>query len=96
MPKGYWIASVEVTDADKYKGYADAAPAALEKFGGRFLARAGTHEQLEGDGRPRNVVVEFPSLAAARDCFNSPEYQAARAKRAGAGIVSIVIVEGTG
>ena len=49
---------------------------------------------MEGKGRPRNVVVEFPSLQAALDCYNSAEYQAARAKRVGAGDADIVIVEG--
>ena len=94
MPKGYWIARVTVTDPDQYKHYAEAAPAALKKFGAVFLARAGAHRQLEGDGRPRNVVIEFPSLQAAVDCYNSPEYQAAKAMRKGAGIAEIVVVEG--
>ena len=49
---------------------------------------------MEGDGRPRNVVIEFPSLQAAVDCYNSAEYQAAKVKRAGAGIAEIVLVEG--
>jgi len=94
MAKGYWIASVTVTDPDKYKGYADAAPAAFAKYGARYLARGGKHKQLEGEGRARNVVIEFPSLQAAEDCFNSSEYKAAKAKRVGAGIISVVIVEG--
>ena len=46
------------------------------------------------EGHPRNVVIEFPSLQAAVDCYNSPEYQAAKAKREGAGIANIVLVEG--
>ena len=94
MAKAYWIASVTVNDMDKYKGYADAAPAAFKKFGATYLARGGKFKQLDGEGRSRNVVIEFPSLQAAEDCYNSPEYQAAKAKRAGAAIVSVVIVEG--
>ncbi|MCB1378447.1 MAG: DUF1330 domain-containing protein [Alphaproteobacteria bacterium] len=94
MPKGYWIARVTVTDPEQYKQYASAAPEALKKFGANFLARAGAFHQLEGEGRPRNVVIEFPSLQAAVDCYNSPEYQAAKAKRDGAGFVEIVVVEG--
>ncbi|MBI1386601.1 MAG: DUF1330 domain-containing protein [Rhizobiales bacterium] len=94
MPKAYWIASVEVTDPDNYKNYAALAPACIERHGGRFLARGGKAEQMEGAGRPRNVVIEFPSLEAARTCYNSKEYQAAKAERKGAGIASIVIVEG--
>ena len=94
MAKGYWIASVTVTDPDKYKAYAELAPAAFKKYGGTYLARGGKHVVLEGDGRARNVVIEFPSLEAAAECHRSPEYQAARAKREGAAIMTMVIVEG--
>jgi len=94
MPKAYWIAHVTVSDPDQYKHYAGDAPIAFKKYGAVFLARGGASEQMEGKGRPRNVVVEFPSLQAARDCYNSAEYQAARAKRIGAGEADIVIVEG--
>ena len=94
MAKAYWIASVTVNDVDKYKLYVEAAPAAFKKYGATYLARGGKSKQLDGEGRSRNVVIEFPSLQAAEDCYNSPEYQAAKAKRAGAAIVSVVIVEG--
>ena len=94
MAKAYWIASVTVNDMDKYKGYIEAAPAAFKKYGATYLARGGKFKQLDGEGRSRNVVIEFPSLQAAEDCYNSPEYQAAKAMRAGAAVVSVVIVEG--
>jgi uncharacterized protein (DUF1330 family) len=94
MPKGYWIARVTVTDPDQYKHYATAAPEAFKKFGASILARGGAFEQMEGEGRPRNVVIEFPSLQAAIDCYNSPEYQSAKAKRKNAGLANIVLVEG--
>jgi uncharacterized protein (DUF1330 family) len=94
MPKAYWIARVTVSNPDQYKLYAEATPAAFTKFGARILARGGKHNQLEGEGRPRNVVIEFPSYDEAIACYNSPEYQAAKAKRKGAGEAEIVIVEG--
>lgn len=94
MPKAYWIAHVTVSNPDQYKHYASDAPVAFKKYGATFLARGGRFEQMEGNGRPRNVVVEFPSLQAALDCYRSAEYQAARAKRLGAGEADIVIVEG--
>ena len=94
MPKGYWIAHVTVTDPEQYQQYASATREAFQKYGANILARGGRFEQMEGDGRPRNVVIEFPSLEAALDCYNSPEYQAAKAKRQGAGIAEIVLVEG--
>lgn len=94
MPKAYWIAHVTVTNPDQYKLYANDAPVAFKKYGATILARGGAHHQLEGQGRPRNVVIEFPSLQAALDCYNSAEYQAAKAKRKGAGEADVVIVEG--
>jgi uncharacterized protein (DUF1330 family) len=94
MPKAYWIARVAVSNPDQYKHYAEAAPIAFTKYGARILARGGKHNQLEGEGRPRNVVIEFPSYDEAIACYNSPEYQAAKAKRKGAGEAEIVIVEG--
>jgi uncharacterized protein (DUF1330 family) len=92
--KAYWIAHVTVTDPDQYRHYAEAAPEAFRKHNGRFLARAGRYEQLEGAGRPRNVVIEFDSLEDAVACYNSPEYQAAKARRQGVAEADIVIVEG--
>ena len=44
--------------------------------------------------RPRNVVIEFESLDAARACYESPEYQAARQHRVGAGEAEILLLEG--
>lgn len=94
MPKAYWIAHVTVTDPEQYKLYAEAAPEAFRKYNARILARGGRAEQLEGEGHPRNVVIEFDSMEDALACYNSAEYQAARAKREGAGLASMVIVEG--
>jgi uncharacterized protein (DUF1330 family) len=92
--KAYWIAHVTVNSPDDYRAYAEAAPEAFRKYSARVLARGGRCEQLEGEGRPRNVVIEFDSFEDALACYNSPEYQAARAKRQGAGEADIVIVEG--
>jgi uncharacterized protein (DUF1330 family) len=94
MPKGYWIAHVTVTDPEQYKLYANATPEAFKKYGATILARAGAFQQMEGEGRPRNVVIEFPSLQAAIDCYNSAEYQAAKVHRKSAGVAEIVLVEG--
>lgn len=94
MPKAYWIAHITVSNPDQYKLYADSAPLAFKKYGAAILARGGRSGQMEGKGRPRNVVIEFPSYDDAVACYNSPEYQSARAKRQGAGEGEIVIVEG--
>ena len=94
MPKGYWIAHVDVTDAEAYKDYVAAAKIAFDKYGARFLARGGAYEATEGRGRARNVVIEFPSLKAAQDCYHSPEYEAARAIRHKFADAEMVLVEG--
>ena len=94
MPKAYWIAQVIVSDPDQYKLYAESAPLAFKKYGAVILARGGRSKQMEGKGRPRNVVIEFPSFDNALACYASREYQSAKAKRKGAGQAAIVIVEG--
>jgi uncharacterized protein (DUF1330 family) len=94
MAKGYWIAHVDVRDAERYKDYVSTAKPAFEKFGAKFLARGGAYDVMEGKGRPRNVVIEFPSVQAAKDCYNSAEYQAAKAIRQQVADADMLIVEG--
>lgn len=95
MPKGYWIAHVEVIDPDQYVHYVEGAKPAFQKYGATFLARGGDNAEVEGPlGRSRHVVIEFPSYQAAQDCYNSPEYQAAREHRLPAGTASITLIEG--
>lgn len=94
MPKAYWIAHVDVRDPERYKDYVATAKPAFERFGARFLARGGAFVAMEGRGRGRNVVIEFPSMQAAKDCYNSPEYQAAKAIRQEVAEAEMIIVEG--
>ncbi|YBV95863.1 DUF1330 domain-containing protein [Phyllobacteriaceae bacterium JZ32] len=94
MAKGYWIARVDVRDAERYKDYVSTAKPAFERYGARFLARGGTAHAVEGPGRARNVIIEFPSIQHALDCYNSPEYQAAKAIRQTVADGEIVIMEG--
>ena len=94
MAKGYWIAHVDVRDPEGYKGYVAAAKPAFEKYGAKFLARGGAYEATEGRGRARNVVIEFPSLKAAQDCYHSLEYGKARDIRQKFADAEMVLVEG--
>ncbi len=94
MSKAYWVAHADVRDPDIYARYREANAAAFSKYGARFLIRGGAQEQMEGHCRARTVVIEFPSLQAARDCFNSPEYQAAKDIRDPVSEADLVIVEG--
>lgn len=94
MKKGYWIIRADVTDPEKFKSYAAKTPAVVEQFGGKFLIRAGESMLVEGSGRARNTVIEFPSYQSAIDCWKSEEYQNVKMLRIGAAELDIVIVEG--
>ena len=94
MPKGYWIASVDVADQEKYKAYVSANAEPFKKYGARFIVRAGRFENPEGTSRSRNIVIEFPTYQAALDCWKSPEYQAAIRLRLPVSTIDLVIIEG--
>lgn len=94
MAKGYWVAHVDVTDPVAYEDYKAANAAPFAKYGARFLVRGAAQTQVEGHCRARTVVIEFPSLQAAQDCYNSPEYQAAKALRDPVSTGDCLIVEG--
>jgi uncharacterized protein (DUF1330 family) len=94
MPKAYWVARVDVRDPEGYKAYLAAAKLAFDRFDVKFLVRGGASEAVEGPGRARNVIIEFPSMEMARDCYYSTEYQAAKAIRQKVADGEIVLVEG--
>ena len=94
VAKGYWVAFADVTDPEGYKAYIAENAHAFRKYGGRFLARGGKAEAPEGQPRSRVVVIEFPTYAAALDCYRSPEYAKAIALRTGRAILDLAIVEG--
>lgn len=95
MAKGYWIARVDVRDAENYKDYVEAAKPAFARYGAKFLARGGSLTILEGASRARNVVIEFPTVQDAIDCYNSPEYQVAAEIRQRIADADMIVVEGT-
>lgn len=94
QPKGYLIGRVSVHDAEGYKAYAAKATAAIAQYGGRILARGGRSEIVEGEGRMRNVILEFESFEQARAYFFSPEYLEARRLRWPISVGDFVLVEG--
>jgi uncharacterized protein (DUF1330 family) len=92
--KGYWIARLDIHDQDKYAEYRRLNGVAFAKFGGRFLVRGGPYDLIKGASRQHNVVIEFPTEQAARDCVNSPEYQTALKVLATAGTSDLVVIGG--
>ena len=94
MP-GYVVVNSVVTDPEQYASYRELAAQAVERHGGRYLARGGEMGVLEGEWEPeRLVILEFDSLEAARGWYESEEYAAARDARAGAATMHMVAVAG--
>ena len=94
MP-AFVIANVTIEDPVRYEDYKRMVPATLAPFGGRFIARGGQIDVLEGDWRPgRLVLLEFPSVERARAWWSSPEYAEARAVRQATSTGTLLILEG--
>ncbi len=94
MP-AYVIATIEVSDPEAYEAYKTAAAAAIAKHGGRYLVRGGRSHVAEGAlPGSRLVLLEFADYAAAQSFVASEDYQVAKALRASAAEMNMVIVEG--
>jgi uncharacterized protein (DUF1330 family) len=95
MP-AYVIAETDVHDPERYERYKTGAPATIAAYGGRYVARGGELDVLEGDwAPPRLVILEFDDLEAAKRWYASPEYQEVKALREGAATMRLVAVEGS-
>jgi uncharacterized protein (DUF1330 family) len=94
MPKGYWIARVDVSDPEGYKAYVAANAVPFQQYGARFLVRGGRFETPEGESRSRNIVLEFSDFATALACYRSPEYGAAIKLRQGRSVADLIAIEG--
>ena len=91
----YVLAEIEITDPDGYREYTAIVPATIAKYGGRFLVRGGAAEVLEGDWpQRRRVLLEFPSFEAAKQWWDSPEYEKPKAMRQAASDGRLILMEG--
>jgi uncharacterized protein (DUF1330 family) len=96
MP-AFVIVEIEVNDLEDYEDYKKLVPASVDAYGGRFIARGGAIESLEGDWAPERIVVlEFASLERARQWWASPEYSDAKAIRMRAAKTRMIATEGVG
>jgi len=94
MP-AYMIVNVEITDAEKYEEYRKAAVPTVEAFGGKYLARGGRSEALEGDWIPnRLIVIEFESVEKAKGWWGSEVYRAPKQMRHESANAQMLVVEG--
>ena len=95
MTPGYLVANISVTDPERYEGYRHKVPDVIAQYGGRYLVRAGTVVNVEGDlGLDRFVVLEFPSVQDAWNFYKSPEYAPLLELRRETTLSRVVIVEG--
>ena len=91
----YEVKRGEFLDSAQVERYRALAQAAIAKFGGRYLARGGAVEPVEGDWSPqRIIIVEFPSMDRAREWYRSPEYAEALKVRATALDRNLIFVDG--
>ena len=91
----YVIVDIEVHDPLGYEEYKKLAPAAVELYGGKYLARGGKTETLEGDWAPsRLVILQFESSEQAKKWWDSDEYREARAMRQKTTNSQMVVIEG--
>jgi uncharacterized protein (DUF1330 family) len=91
----YAIARIDVTDKEGFRRYAQEVPATLAKYGGRYLVQGGPFEVIEGEWKPRLlVVVEFPSRERLEAWYNSEEYKPLLELRKRSAKTDAVIAEG--
>ena len=91
----YVIVDIDVTDPEGYKEYAKLAPATVTLYGGRYLARGGSNETLEGDWHAKRLVIlEFENVDKAKAWVHSSEYAPARELRHQYAKSNMVVVEG--
>ena len=91
----FLVMRIEVADAERWRGYRDAVMPLIARFGGRHVTGAGRSERLEGGEGAVIAMFEFPSMAAVRAFWDSPDYVPVRALRAGAATLEAWAVPGT-
>ena len=94
MP-AYVIAHIDVKDPVRYEDYKKMSPASIQKFGGRFIARGGQAEVLEGTWQPKRLVLlEFPSVEVAKRWWASEDYRPAKELRQATSVGDMIVLEG--
>lgn len=89
------IVDINVTDPVRYEDYKQLAAPTVEMYGGKYIARGGKTEVLEGDWKPnRLVILQFETLEQAKNWLNSAEYSGPRSLRQETAISNMVVIEG--
>lgn len=91
----YLIADIEVLDPAAFEAYRQQVPATIAAHGGRYLARGGDTEVLEGGWSPKRcVILEFPDRERFRAWWDSPEYLPLRRLRERSTRSQLVLTQG--
>ena len=94
MP-AYVIAHIDVKDPVRYEDYKKMSPVSIQKFGGRFIARGGHTDVLEGTWQPKRLVLlEFPSVEVAKQWWASEDYRPAKELRQATSVGDMIVLEG--
>ncbi|PCI35429.1 MAG: D-fructose-6-phosphate amidotransferase [Flavobacteriaceae bacterium] len=88
------IAEIEIHDLAQYENYKKLTPATIAAYDGKFVVRGGEAETLEGDWQTKRIVVlEFPSVARAKEWWNSDAYAEPKALRQRISTGKMIVVE---
>jgi len=91
----YAVINIQVTDPVRYAEYIEKAPPTIARYGGKYLARGGGVEVLEGGWKPqRLVILEWESMERFNEWYNSPEYAPLKQLRHETSVGEFVVVEG--
>ncbi len=94
MP-AYILVDIDIVDPVGYEQYKNLAGATVEKYGGKYIVRGGKSEVLEGDWRPKRIVIlRFDSIARAKEWLNCEEYREPRKMRHRTARTNMIVVEG--
>ena len=94
--KYYSVGELEITDRSWVRDYVESVTRMVERRGGRFLARTGKMEKMEGARKlPQTLVlIEWPSKEAALAFYESEGYRPYREKRIAGGSYEFMLVAG--
>lgn len=88
------IVDIDIHDPETYEEYKKAVSPTIAAHGGTYVARGGRTEVLEGDWTPKRLVIlEFPTMEAARGWWASDDYAPAKALRHKSARANMVIAE---
>lgn len=91
----YIIVEIEVVDPVGYEEYKKQAADTVHKYGGKYIVRGGKTEVLEGDWKPKRIVVlEFPTMKRAKEWLNCEEYREPRKMRHATAKTHMLVIEG--